>query len=285
VRSRSIAFVKFVLFALLFFAFRQILTISTKSIRLSGIGPQALLGNCIVVVATIAATYILSRFDVSSFGAFGLGGPPGKGRHFLYGLCSGLVLLSALLLFIRLGSDFRFGSISNPGAECARFAALYAALFLAVAFSEETLLRGYALVKLSQSISFWPAAVLLSLIFGASHLKHGAENLLGIFFAGLFGLLLAWSFQRTGSLWFALGLHAGWDYGESFVFGVPDSGVVLPGTLFRPHMGGPAWLTGGNAGPEGSILMPLVFLALGAVIRRLPSGSQPAVKLQTDAGT
>ncbi len=269
-RSRFIAFAKFILFVLLLFILLEGITIVTRSIHISGVGAQALLGNAIVAFSAIAVTYTLSRFDALSFGAFGLGNPSGGLRNFLSGLCLGGVLLAGLLLFLRIVSGFRFGSISPQGLDAAKFAVLYAALFLAVAFAEETLMRGYALVKLSQSISFWPAATVLSLIFGAIHLKHGAENFLGIFFASLFGFVLAWSFRRTGSLWFALGVHAGWDYAESFIFGVPDSGVILPGALLRPHMGGPAWLTGGSAGPEGSVLMLLVFLALALVIQRTP---------------
>jgi membrane protease YdiL (CAAX protease family) len=160
-------------------------------------------------------TYALSRFDALSFGAFGLGHPSDGLRNFLFCLSVGGVLLSGLLLLLRIVSGFRFGNISTQGLDAAKFALLYAALFLVVAFAEETLVRGYALVQLSQSISFWPAATVLSLLFGASHLKHGAENLPGIFFAGLFGFVLPWSFRRTGSLWFALGVHAGWDYAES----------------------------------------------------------------------
>ena len=270
-RSRFIAFAKFALFVLLLYVLLALITIVTRSIHVFSVGAQALLGNAIVALTAITVTYALSRFDALSFGAFGLGNPSGGIRNFLFGLCLGGVLLSGLLLLLRIVSGFRFGNVSPPGLDAAEFAVLYAALFLVVAFAEETLVRGYALVKLSQSISFWPAAIVLSLIFGAIHLKHGAENLLGIFFAGLFGLVLAWSFRRTGCLWFALGVHAGWDYAESFIFGVPDSGIILPGALLRPHMGNPAWLTGGGAGPEGSILMLLVFLALALVIRRTPS--------------
>jgi membrane protease YdiL (CAAX protease family) len=286
VRSRWIAFARFVLFVLLFFGLLKLLTISTRPIKLSGIGAQALLGNLIVALAAIAATYVLSRFDALPFGAFGLGGPPGKIRSFSLGLGAGIALLAALLFILRMNGDFHFGGISTHGVECVQFAVLYAALFLVVAFAEETMVRGYALVKLSQSISFWPAATVLSLLFGASHLKHGAENWLGIFFASVFGFMLAWSFQRTGSLWFALGIHAGWDYAESFIFGVPDSGVVLPGALLHPHIEGPARITGGGAGPEGSIFMIIVFLALAGMIRRLRNSAAPtADTLLKGAGT
>jgi len=268
-RSRSLAFGKFVVFAALFFAFLQVLSIAMRPVRLSGIGWQALAGNLSVAVAALSATAVLSLFDARGFGAFGLGGSD-KARNFLYGLGLGMVLLTALLALLRLVSGFRFGAVATHGIAAVQFGALYAALFLAVALAEECLWRGYALVKLSQGISFWPAAMLLSLIFGADHWKHAGENTAGIVFACLFGVVLAWSFRRTGSLWLALGVHAGWNYCQSFVFGVPDSGVVLPGALLRAHLSGPAWLTGGSAGPEGSVLMVLVLPTLALAILFIP---------------
>jgi hypothetical protein len=63
-------------------------------------------------------------------------------------------------------------------------------------------------------------------------------------------------------LWFAVGLHASWDYSESFIYSVPDSGIVVPGHLLNSSFHGPRWLTGGTVGPEGSAL---VFVVLGAM--------------------
>ncbi|MGH8202451.1 MAG: lysostaphin resistance A-like protein [Steroidobacteraceae bacterium] len=109
----------------------------------------------------------------------------------------------------------------------------------------------FTLVQLSRALSFWAAAVLMSGLFLLSHTANMRENPLGLFAAALVGLVLAYSFRRTGALWFAIGFHAAWDYTESFLFGVPDSGGVLRGALMRSTIHGPAWLTGGSAGPRG----------------------------------
>jgi hypothetical protein len=264
-RSRFIAFGKFLLFAVLFFALLRFAGWASGFVRVSGVGWQALIGNLGVALAAIVATAILARFERRDFGIYGLGGRA-KGWNAGAGVAAGLILLTALLLAIRLVSSFRFGTLSS--GQWIQYGTLYAALFAAVALAEETLWRGYALVQLSQSISFWPAAVVLSVIFGVTHLNHAEENVSGIVFACIFGMVLAWSFRETGSLWFAMGIHAGWDYAQSFIYGVPDSGVVLPGALLRPQVGGPKWLTGGSAGPEASMLMLLVFVALVYTVRR-----------------
>jgi hypothetical protein len=119
--------------------------IVTRPMYISSVGAQALLGNAIVALIAITVTYALSRFDALSFGAFGLGNPSGDLRHFLFGLCVGGVLLSGLLLLLRIVSGFRFGNVSTQGLDATEFAVLYAALFLVVAFPEETLVRAATL--------------------------------------------------------------------------------------------------------------------------------------------
>jgi len=49
-----------------------------------------------------------------------------------------------------------------------------------------------------------------------------------------------------------IGFHAAWNWGETFFYGVPESGFPPKGHLFNPTFAGPVWLTGGSAGPEGS---------------------------------
>jgi len=75
--------------------------------------------------------------------------------------------------------------------------------------------------------------------------------------------------RRTGSLWFAVGMHAAFDFGETFLYSVPDSGVVLPGHLSDATLHGPAWLTGGTVGPEASVFDFVLLIIFFYVIHRL----------------
>ena len=52
------------------------------------------------------------------------------------------------------------------------------------------------------------------------------------------------------------------DWGETYFYGVPDSGQTLPGHLLSASSSGPAWLSGGSVGPEGSVLCTLLILAV-----------------------
>jgi membrane protease YdiL (CAAX protease family) len=81
----------------------------------------------------------------------------------------------------------------------------------------------------------------------------------------LIGLFFCFTLRRTGSLWFAVGMHASWDWGESYLYSVPDSGGMVPGHLLNSSFHGPRWLTGGSVGPEGSVLVFVVIAAAWVV--------------------
>jgi uncharacterized protein len=87
--------------------------------------------------------------------------------------------------------------------------------------------------------------------------------------AGGFGLVVAFSLLRTGNLWFAIGMYASWDWGETYLYSVPDSGLFAQGHLLNSSFRGPAWLTGGSVGPEGRGFVFLVLLIWAAAIHFL----------------
>jgi len=226
----------------------------------------------------LAATMLMARIDGRRLRDFGWRRRDWQG-DLLLGLATGSIILALLMVALAGLSAVSLAPALGATGAVLFHAAFYAVLMLCVAFAEESLLRGYALVMLARCLSFWPAALLLSTLFSLLHGFNSGETPAGLVAVGLFGLVLAYSYRRTGSLWFAGGLHAGWDFTQTFVFGVPDSGVVLPGGLLRPQFHGPPWLTGGSVGPEGSVLLPLALalavLVLETVVRRRTGGETP----------
>jgi uncharacterized protein len=183
-------------------------------------------------------------------------------RQLSVGVVTGLGLMTTLLLTLAHLGVLHFGLYPRSIGDAITHGLVYAMVFTFTAIAEEGFLRGYGLVQLSRAISFWPAALISSALFGALHLTHATETPLGLCQAGLVGLVCAYSFRRSGALWFAWGLHASWDFVQTFVFGVPDSGMVVPDALMHSTLSGPAWLTGSTAGPEGSLLaLPITALA------------------------
>jgi uncharacterized protein len=87
--------------------------------------------------------------------------------------------------------------------------------------------------------------------------------------AGLIGFFFCLTLRRTGSLWFAVGFHAAWDWGETFFYSVPDSGMVAPGHLLSSSLRGADWLGGGSVGPEGSVFCLVVIAVLWIAFDRI----------------
>lgn len=189
-------------------------------------------------------------------------------RQLGIGLVAGAGLMTALLLILALLGVFSFGSPSLSLLQAIPYGLGYALVFALTAIAEEGFLRGYGLVQLSRAISFWPAAVLTSVAFAALHLTHATETPSAIIQAGMVGFVWAYSFRRSGALWFACGFHAAWNFVQTFLFGVPDSGMLASDVLMHSSLHGAAWLTGGSAGPEGSVIA-LPITAVAAVIAYL----------------
>ncbi len=222
--------------------------------------PGVLTGEGSAFLAALGASLVMARLtEHRSLADYGLPGRGAFGRWFWAGLLAGFLALSALLGLIHLDHGFDFGTRALTGAAIGKYAALWGVSFLAVGFAEEYVFRGYALFTLTTGMGFWPSAIVLSAVFGAVHISNPGEDWAGALCAGLIGLFFCLTLRRTGSLWFAIGMHAGWDFSESFLYSVPDSGAMVPGHLLNSSLHGPRWLTGGSVGPEGSALVFVII--------------------------
>ena len=215
-----------------------------------------------VALAAILPAFVMATLEQHSVGDFGLPVRQAFRRNFWIGALWGMVSLTVLMLALRLAGAFEFGSLALHGSRILKYGCYYAALFLGTAFFEEFLFRGYSQWVLSQGMYFWPAAAVLSVGFGAIHSANPGEAKTGLVAAGLIGFFFCLTLRRTGSLWWAIGFHASWDWGESFLYSVPDSGGMAPGHLLTSSFHGPVWLTGGSVGPEGSLLIFLLLALL-----------------------
>lgn len=219
-----------------------------------------LIGEGFTVLALFIAVFIMALIEKRTFADYGLPGNEAFGKRFLTGLPYGFAMLSLLLGGIGALHGFSLGGMDISTAQAWKYGVAYAIGFLLVGFFEEFSFRGYMQATLASGMGFWPAAILLSIAFGAIHLGNPGEAKFGALMAGCFGLLAAFSLRRTGSIWFAIGMHASWDWAETFFYSVPDSGLLAKGHLLNSSFHGPAWLTGGSVGPEGSLLVFIVLI-------------------------
>jgi len=215
-----------------------------------------------VLVAAVSPAVLMGWIERRPLASFGLPAKGAFGRLFWIGAAWGFAGITLLLVVLYGLRVFDFGHLALHGARVAKFALFWAFMFLLVGLFEEFMLRGYSQNSLARAIGFWPAAIALSAVFGLIHLGNAGESWPGLLAAAGIGLFFALTLYRTGNLWFAVGFHAAWDWGETFFYSVPDSGGVFPGHLLASSFHGPKWLTGGTTGPEGSLLC---FVVIGLV--------------------
>lgn len=239
--------------------------------------PQAvLLSDGIVASAALLTAAVMMQIEKRSFAAYGLPGREAFGKRFWKGALYGFAMIGVLMGVIAAFHGFSVSGVSLSATAAVRYGFLYLIGFIAVAMFEEFAFRGYLQSTLQLAVGFWPAAVILAVAFGALHLANPGEAKFGAVMAGCFGLLAAFTLRRTGNIWFAIGLHTLWDWGETYFYSVRDSGVPAVGHLLNTEFHGPEWLTGGTVGPEGSLLVFAVLGVSALVFHFLfPTAKQP----------
>ena len=213
-----------------------------------------------ILLTFFFATWTMGQIEGHSIAEYGLPWRLMFGGRFWIGALLGFVSLTFLLLVMHLVAAFHFGALVLSNTDIVKWALLYVLVFILVALTEEFSARGYAFYTLTRIAGFWPAAILTAIVFGYIHVGNTGENWIGLANVGLFGLLACLLLQRTGNLWMPIGLHMAWDWGETFFYGVANSGKTYPGQLMNSGPSGPLWLSGGNVGPEGSVLCTLLMV-------------------------
>jgi membrane protease YdiL (CAAX protease family) len=221
---------------------------------------MGMLGEGLQVLLVLAATFVMSRIEHKSVLAYGYQGSARTVRFFS-GLAWGFIALSALVLSLWKLGYLDFSGIALGGESALRYAAEWGLMFLLVGLFEESIMRGYLQFTFTRGVGFWWGALVMSFLFGFGHHSNVGESPIGLVAAGAIGLFFCLSLWYTGSLWWAVGFHAAWDWAESYFYGTADSGLIVQGHLFREHPAGPLLWSGGATGPEGSVLiLPLIAI-------------------------
>ncbi len=256
---------------------------------------RVLVTEGMALLSLVVATWLMGKIERRPTSVYGLGGAH-RLRNCLAGFAWGLALLALLVFALRATGLLVFDARLLSGAHALRYGAVWLVGFLLVGLSEEYFFRGYLQFTLARGIDgiydwlrarysytqdartrdtsstgFCIAALLLSFGFGFMHLSNAGESSLGLLAAALIALVFCLSLWRTGSLWWAIGFHAAWDWAQSFLFGVADSGIAIQGHLFASHPVGRPLLSGGLTGPAGSLfVLPVVALAAVIIVLTLP---------------
>ncbi|WNV90081.1 type II CAAX endopeptidase family protein [Umezawaea sp. Da 62-37] len=145
-----------------------------------------------------------------------------------------------------------------------------AGMMTGVAVVEEALFRGVLFRILEERAGTVITLVVSSLVFGGVHLVNGNATLWGTLAIALTGgTMLAAAYTVTRSLWLPIGLHFAWNFVQGGLFGTTVSGSPeAPNGLLRTTLSGPSVLTGGEFGPEASLMALLVCLVATVLLLR-----------------
>jgi membrane protease YdiL (CAAX protease family) len=238
-------------------------------------------------------SWIMSRIEHRKLSSFGLGGSH-RSLRFLMGSLWGIIAISLLILALHSFHLLVFDARLDHGPSIFYWGSLQLLGFLLVGFFEEYFSRGYLQFTLTRgmvslgnllspqharTIAFWIAAFITSTLFFLGHAHNAGENWLGLFQVFLAGVVFVVALWRTGSLWWGIGFHMAWDWGQSFLYGVPDSGGLEQGRLFATHALGNPLYSGGTVGPEGSVLCAPILLLVIIVLFLTHPSPQPALEL------
>jgi membrane protease YdiL (CAAX protease family) len=214
------------------------------------------IGLLTAVLAVVAYRWVVRRTEHR---------PPvelaGKGAGgAAWGLLLGIALFGAVVLNLAFLGDYVVHGIGSPMGAVGLLGFMAAA-----AVTEELLFRGILFRIIEGWAGSWIALALTAAVFGASHLLNPGATWWGVVAIAIeAGGMLAAAYAATRTLWVPIGVHFGWNLAAGAIFSTTVSGNGTPEGLLDATMSGPAILTGGDFGPEGSVYSVL-FCVLATI--------------------
>ena len=218
-------------------------------------------GEAVSLALALLVTVIMGRLERRRLRQYGIPGlREAFGSQFWLGIAWGLLSTSLLVGLIAAFGGYRILGLAIHGAELWYFTGIWLIANLLIGFAEELQFRAYLLATTADGIGFWAAALLLSAGFGALHyFLKPHERWEDFASTGLLGLFTCFTLRRTGSLAFAIGFHAAFDFANLFLWSGQNAGEYAVGHLLQTSWTGPQWVTGGLLGPEASrLIFPII---------------------------
>jgi membrane protease YdiL (CAAX protease family) len=142
-------------------------------------------------------------------------------------------------------------------------------LFIIVAVVEESMMRGYILNNLMESLKNKYISLLISaVIFALFHGINPNITILGFINLIFAGLALGITYVHTKNLWFPIFLHISWNFFQGPIFGFEVSGLNIK-SIINHNVFGSDLITGGKFGFEGSILLTILLIGMIVITDRI----------------
>ena len=220
-------------------------------------------GELELFLAALICTALFAYYEGRRVDSYGLPWKLAFGARTWEGAMAGIIVAGAVALGMYALGGMQVRGFATTGNTLAWAAGAWLIANVCIGVAEEFWYRSYFLQSLWKGIGFWPASIVIALVFTADHYFYKAgENIWDVITLVSLSMLMCYTVLRTGTLWFAVGFHIAFDYMQLFVIGTPNGSHVPVGRLLDVQFSGPTWLTGGVLGTEASLLMYPMIAAL-----------------------
>lgn len=203
-------------------------------------------------------------------------------RNLQLGLLGGAGSAALVLGIPVLIGAAHFAPLPEGGANVGAFV-FVSLMLLCGSAGEELLFRGYGFQVLLRSAGPWATILPVGVLFAALHAENPGASYLSVANTAGFGILFGYAFFRSRDLWLPIGLHFGWNFTLP-LFGVNVSGLKIGTTgHVLEWTAGKIW-SGGDYGPEASVLASAVLFILFVFLWKAPIRRQPSPLLDRREG-
>jgi membrane protease YdiL (CAAX protease family) len=182
-------------------------------------------------------------------------------KNALAGFAIGFGLQSLFVLVLYMAGGYVVTGVNPASSLILPFTTSFTAGFVA-----EIMIIGVLFRLIEERLGTTIALLILTLLFGALHINMKGATILSVISTAITaGFLISAIYVFARNLWIVIFLHFAWDFTEPGIFGAINPGNSIDQSLFVSKITGPAFLSGGQTGPQNSI-QSLLLCSLTGII-------------------
>lgn len=242
-----------------FIIFAFSITLINAVFAILHIPQEILISEFLFLICVLIATFIMMHFfEGKNLSEVGLKISEKTKYEITFGLIIGFVMITLVVIPNAIAGYYTYNFTPNQ-----IYPQIFEALlfFVLVALAEEILFRGYPFQRLIDATNPAIATVVFSLLFASAHIFNPNVNLISLANIFLAGLWLSSAYIKANSLWLPISLHFSWNFFQGYLYSLPVSGSTLIEPVFDVQINSENLISGGDFGPEGSILTSFVLIA------------------------
>jgi membrane protease YdiL (CAAX protease family) len=195
------------------------------------------------------------------------------------GLLIGLCMIFAVVLGEMLIGGVKFTGISLS-ADTVPLILLIFIGYMIQGMEEEVVTRGFLMISIARRYPVWVGILTNALLFGLLHMFNPGATVFSVINTVLHGILYSLFFLKRDSVWLDGGVHSGWNFSQSCIFGQHTSGMPLMASVFAmTSPTGKSFLTGGDYGLEASVISTVVSVIVFILLLKAPDKQNSKQKI------